>query len=461
MGEDRSQVTVRESGQLNTVSGRYALFLVNDSGIRVVPLPVTGVLLVGRGADADVRVADERMSRHHARIHVGLSFQIEDLHSANGTIVGGQPLVPEQMRALAPGEAVLAGNTTMLIRGHAPGATIVPAQLGRNLSAEGSPAASKAGKAMAAVLALADRAASSMISVLLLGETGVGKDVLAERIHRQSSRAKGPFLRLNCATFSPTLLGSELFGHEKGAFTGATTAQPGLLQSARGGTVLFDEIGDLPLDLQAQLLLVLERREVLPVGARESQKIDVRFIAATNHQVIEEVEDGTFRRDLYHRLNGVTIKIPPLRERQSEIEDLARQFAIEASRSIGRPPPTISREVRAALRCYSWPGNIRELRTVIDRAVLLGSESIIQSEDIIFDTSSAKPVALPTEPPERTGTIVNGNDDAEKATIATALAECGGNQSRAAKMLGISRNTLIARISKHGLARPILSRKQS
>jgi two-component system, NtrC family, response regulator AtoC len=347
----------------------------------------------------------------------------------------------------------------MLIQGRAGYLAVVPDLPGPGIDepdpADGMAEEPVVGETMRTMLNLADRAAASMLSVLLLGETGVGKDVLAERIHRASPRAGGPFLRLNCAALSPTLLASELFGHEKGAFTGATSTQPGLLQSASGGTVFFDEIGDLPLDLQAQLLVVLERREVLPVGAVRPRQIDVRFIAATNRNLLEDVAAGAFRRDLYHRLNGVTLEVPPLRERVTEIEGLARQFAHRAATSIRRTPPAISAEVLAALRAYAWPGNIRELRTVIDRAVLLGSDGAIALADIAPAIAPASPAA----PPETTSGRIAAVAPCEQTQIVETLARCGGNQSRAAKMLGISRNTLIARIEKYGIARPLLRRR--
>jgi DNA-binding NtrC family response regulator len=454
--EHRSQDTIRDARHVEVSPCGYGLFLVNDSGIRVIPLPAAGALIVGRGREADVRVADLRMSRQHVRIHVGSSFRAEDLHSANGTAVAGLPVAAGASCAFRPGDAITAGSTTMLIRGHAANLVAAPDSAGPSRGKRPHPADSAAiepvGDAMRAVLALADRTAASMLSVLLLGETGVGKDVLAERIHRASPRATGPLLRLNCAALSPTLLASELFGHEKGAFTGATSAQPGLLQSASGGTVFFDEVGDLPLDLQARLLLVLERREVLPVGAVRPRPIDVRFLSATNHQLQEDVAAGTFRRDLYHRLNGVTIEVPPLRARVNEIEGLARRFADDAARSMGRSPPAIDDAVLAALRAYPWPGNIRELRTVIDRAVLLGSGGAVGLQDIA-------PVGTLGMAPGLEDIAEIG--DPEKREIAEILARCGGNQSRAAKLLGMSRNTLIARIEKHGLARPLLRRGRS
>jgi transcriptional regulator with PAS, ATPase and Fis domain len=281
----------------------------------------------------------------------------------------------------------------------------------------------------------------------------VGKDVLAERIHRGSPRASGPLLRLNCAALSPALLASELFGHEKGAFTGATCAQPGLLQSAGGGTVFFDEVGELPLELQTKLLLVLERREVLPVGAVRPRPIDVRFISATNRRLLQAVDAGAFRRDLYYRLNGVALEVPPLRVRTSEIDGLAARFAHEAARSIGRPAPAIDDDALAALRAYAWPGNIRELRSVIERAVLLGPEGAIGLASV------APMLASASRPEDQAAPASAAVEPTEEQEIMDTLAECGGNQSRAAKLLGISRNTLIARIEKYGLARPLAPRR--
>jgi two-component system response regulator AtoC len=447
---------VRDVGPLDFRLSGYSLFLINDAGICVVPLPAVGTVAVGRAARADVRIPDIRVSRQHVRIHLGTSFHVEDLHSANGTILTGQPIAGGELRAFRPGDTILVGGTTMLIRGHARSVALIPDPPSAGIGVPGTTDAAAmepvVGQAMRTRLDLADRAATSMLSVLLLGETGVGKDVLAERIHHSSPRASGPFLRLNCAALSPTLLASELFGHEKGAFTGATSTQPGLLQSASGGTVFFDEIGDLPLDLQAQLLVVLERREVLPVGAVRPRQIDVRFISATNRNLTEDIIAGKFRLDLYHRLNGVTIEVPPLRERVTEIEGLARQFAHRAACSIGRTPPVISEEVLAALRASTWPGNIRELRTVIERAVLLGSEGAITLADI----APAIAPASPATPAETTWERTAASD--EQTQIAETLASCGGNQSRAAKLLGISRNTLIARIEKYGLARPLRCR---
>jgi len=218
---------------------------------------------------------------------------------------------------------------------------------------------------------MVERVAASDISVLVLGETGVGKERMAEELHRRSPRSAKPLLRLNCAALSDSLLESELFGHERGAFTGAHERKIGLLEAAEGGTVFLDEVGDMPSLTQVKLLRVLEERQVRRVGSTASLGIDVRFVSATNRNLEQAIARGTFREDLYFRLNGIALVIPPLRDRPGEIEGLARHFIAEACRRAGREPPRISREALQILLAYPWPGNIRELRSVIERAVVL------------------------------------------------------------------------------------------
>jgi transcriptional regulator with AAA-type ATPase domain len=232
------------------------------------------------------------------------------------------------------------------------------------------------------VYALAARAAAGQINVLILGETGTGKEVLATAIHRMSRRAQGPFVCINCAAISPGLLESELFGHEKGAFTGAVQAKEGLLEGAHGGTVFLDEVGEMPLGLQAKLLRVVETREVIPVGGVKARPIDVRFLAATNRDLEEEVSKKTFRQDLYFRLNGISLTVPPLRERPGDIEPLARSFVASAVKVLDRPAPALSEEALRLLGSYCWPGNVRELRNVMERAVLLCDGSEIGAEHL-------------------------------------------------------------------------------
>ena len=330
---------------------------------------------------------------------------------------------------------------------------------------------------MRRVYGLASSAARGAISVIVLGETGVGKDVMAQEIHRMSPRAKAPFVAINCAAVSEGLLESELFGHEKGAFTGATEAKAGLLETAPGGTVFLDEIGDMPPKLQATLLRVIQTRQVQRVGSVKTRPIDVRFIAATHRDLEAEIGAGRFRQDLYYRLNGITLTIPPLRERRSEILPLVRSFLTQFAREMGdRPAPEVSPEAARLLEAYSWRGNVREVRNVVERALLLCEGSEILPEHLPIESMAANaisfanvpapgmtpppptPAALPAAAPvpadfARPTAPMNAAED-EKERILRVLAECAGSQTRAAKVLGIARSTLIARLDEYGVPRP-------
>ena len=302
------------------------------------------------------------------------------------------------------------------------------------------------------------RIAASAINVLILGETGVGKEVMARRLHERSPRADAPLLCLNCAALTESLLESELFGFEKGAFTGASQSKPGLLESAQGGTVFLDEIGEMPMTLQAKLLRVLEQREVLRVGALKPRAIDVRFLAATNRDLEAEIVAGRFRRDLYFRLDTISVTVPPLRERVHEIEPLARAFVAEAcaqSRQVA--VPEIAPAALALLTRYGWPGNIRELRNVMERAVVLCVGSVIEIEHLPADKMA--PVVKLGQAPggravEALAALYDPDPEQERARILEALTECRGNQTQAAARLGISRRTLVTKLGQHGLPRP-------
>jgi two-component system response regulator AtoC len=317
------------------------------------------------------------------------------------------------------------------------------------------------------------RIAGGSISVLITGETGVGKEVLAERIQKLSRRADKPFLRLNCAALSESLLESELFGHEKGAFTGAVLAKTGLLESADGGTVFLDELGEMPQSTQVKLLRVLEERQVLKVGAVKPIKIDVRFVAATNRDLEAEIVRGTFRQDLYFRLNGVTLVIPPLRERTSEIFDLVHGFLrIAAERDGLPPPPGIAPDALALLRGHSWPGNIRELRNVVERALLLSGGGMIELEHLPSEKMrrreepAAAPAAPPPPPPPPPPPLqpppevrspdakLRRGEALTKEDLLDALQRAGGNQTEAARLLQVSRRTFINRVEHFQLPRP-------
>jgi DNA-binding NtrC family response regulator len=314
--------------------------------------------------------------------------------------------------------------------------------------------------AMARIHDLAARAAPSTISVLVMGETGVGKDVMARVIHQRSLRAERPFVPLNCAGLSESLIESELFGHEKGAFTGATQQKPGLLETAEGGTVFLDEVGELPLSVQVKLLRVIEMREVQRVGAVKPRSIDVRFIAATNRDLEAEVMQGRFRRDLFFRLNGISLTIPPLRERRSEIADLARTFVAEACAEMGRTVPAIGEEVFEILEAYSWPGNIRELKNYMDRALVLCEDELLPEhlplEKMTHDARryvTASPSA-DTVPASERKTLLGSARQEERERMLAALTAWGGNQTRAAESLGMPRRTFVSKLDRYGFPRP-------
>ena len=316
--------------------------------------------------------------------------------------------------------------------------------------------------AMKEVYELASKAAQALISVLFLGETGVGKEVLAQAIHKLSQRREGPFLALNCAAISESLLEGELFGHERGAFTGASQARLGLLESANGGTVFLDEVGDLPSSIQVKLLRVLEERRILRVGGRAPVPIDVRFVAATNRDLEGEAQRGTFRQDLYYRLNGITITIPPLRERKSEIVPLSHRFAESAAHQLGRNAPRITEEAIECLLAYGWPGNVRELKNVIGRAVVLSGDEIRVNElppSLRERRSSLPPPARSPSSPDFVDSqsgrgLKTELADIERQRIVEAIATCHGNQTAAAELLGISRRTLVSRLGEYDLPRP-------
>jgi DNA-binding NtrC family response regulator len=340
------------------------------------------------------------------------------------------------------------------------------------------------------------QSANGLINVLILGETGVGKEVLADYIHRASARANGPCVCINCAALSGSLLESELFGYEKGAFTDAKQAKAGLLEAASGGTVFLDEIGEMPIALQTTLLRAMENREITRVGGLKPRPIDVRFVAATNRDLEGEVARQGFRRDLYFRLNGISLTIPPLRERPEEIEALANQFLADATGAggKGRRPPRISEEAFELLRAYCWPGNIRELRNVIERALLLCDTAEITAEHLPIEkmrlarlapqapavgvTPASEVTApmpmlplatpgpgphgtdahTPWTPPVPAGMVLSPKDLAERRDLLALMAECAGSQTAAAERLGISRGTLIARLKRLGIPRPRVGR---
>jgi two-component system response regulator AtoC len=538
-----AHTTVVGSGR----SGQVQLVALGpDESVVACDLPAEGAITIGRGGCSDVELPDPRVSRQHARLHVGAgpTFAIEDLGSANGTQVGRERLATGERQSVEVGEAIFIGSTVALIQ-PAPARRAPPATPTRRVAQEAlagacQRAAVEGGSFVVALVDLLDgfqrqpveellarqvllevrelaeyaallpegspvlaalarlpgvaigqavypadgataerllaeartrvdaaalrvpgaeqlvfcdprmrrlhdlarRAAAGLVNVLLLGETGVGKDVMARAIHRASPRARKPLQRVECAALTEALAESELFGHERGAFTGALAAKAGLIEAADGGTVLLDEVGDLPPRLQGKLLHLLETRQSTRVGAVQGRGVDVRFIAATNRDLEDDVARGLFRKDLFYRLDGFTITIPPLRERPADVLSLARAFLRESCRQLGRTVPALASETARQLERHRWPGNLRELRNVVDRAVLVCDGPAILPEHLALSTGPDE------EPP------LSPTDGQEKQRIETALAACGGNQSRAAKLLGMARSTLVLRLDALRVRRP-------
>jgi Nif-specific regulatory protein len=270
-------------------------------------------------------------------------------------------------------------------------------------------------------------------TVLICGESGTGKELVARAIHRNSPRASKPFVAINCAALTETLLESELFGHEKGAFTGAVAQKKGKLEVADGGTVFLDEIGEVPLALQVKLLRAIQEREFERVGGTRPVRVNVRWVAATNRDLRAAIRKGAFREDLFYRLNVVSIALPPLRERRSDIPLLAAYFADKFGRRVGRKNPGVSLQARTVLMNYDWPGNVRELENAIERAVVLGSGDLILPEDL------PETILDPTPPEaEATGRLHGSLREEKRRLILQAVRDAGGNQTEAAKLLGIN-----------------------
>ncbi|WP_305045566.1 sigma-54-dependent transcriptional regulator [Geoalkalibacter sp.] len=295
---------------------------------------------------------------------------------------------------------------------------------------------------------LARRAAAGDVSVLLLGESGTGKELVAAAIHYASPRAERRFLALNCAALTETLLESQLFGHVRGAFTGAAQNQKGLLEEAHGGTLFLDEVGELSPALQAKLLRVLQEGEFIPVGATRAKRVDVRFVAATNKNLEDMVARGAFREDLFYRLNVFALRLPPLRERPEDVEVLAEHFLRRAAMRLGRPLRGIAPEALAALRDYAWPGNVRELQNVIERGVILAQGDALSCADLPLQLSRPQAPAMVAED-DGQGPVTLA--DAERVQIQRILRRTGWNKSRAARLLDITRRTLDRKIQDYHL----------
>lgn len=310
---------------------------------------------------------------------------------------------------------------------------------------------------MRALLDLADRVAVADATVLLMGESGVGKEVVARYLHEHSHRSKGPFVAVNCAAIPENLVESTLFGHEKGSFTGATTAHAGKFEQAQCGTLLLDEVSEIPLNVQAKLLRVLQERIVERVGARQATSLDVRVVAASNRDLAGWVKDGHFREDLYYRLNVFPLEIPPLRARTGDIIPLAHHFIKIYADLVGRGGFTLSSGAEAALLAHDWPGNIRELSNVMQRAMILAMGSQIEADNLMLPRSKVTKVQAPVPVPVPELVDVGADSESkpqqiknmEKLMILETLKKLGGSRKRTAEELGISERTLRYKLQKY------------
>src|SRR5205085_11856284 len=300
---------------------------------------------------------------------------------------------------------------------------------------------------MQEVLAIVERVAHTNSTVLLGGESGVGKDLIARAIHQNSRRASGPFVKINSTAIPDNLFESELFGYEKGAFTGANNSKPGKFELADKGSLFLDEIGDVPAPIQVKLLRVLQEREFERLGGTKTLKVDVRLMAATNKDLRAALEQGTFREDLYYRLNVVPIDIPPLREHKEDIPELAKHFLARFSQQNGKEIEIITQPALKLLIDYHWPGNVRQLENTVERAVALSADEIIDVDDIHLDSGPSKAVASAAPLLPEGMTLEQWEDE----MIREALRRAQGNKSQAARMLGLSRNALRYRLSKIGV----------
>jgi DNA-binding NtrC family response regulator len=392
-------------------------------------------LSIGSAPANALILTDSAVSRHHVAITpTPRGHLVRDLGSTNGTAING---VVVERAYLAPGAVIAIGQSRLrfdAIGGEERAALSSDARWGRALGAS---------EAMRRIFAVLPRLADSDATILLEGETGTGKGLLAEAIHDASPRAGGPFIVLDCGAIPPTLIESELFGHEKGAFTGASSARIGGFEAARGGSVFLDEIGELPLDMQPKLLRAIEDRVVKRVGGNEPIRLDIRVIAATNRDLRSEINQGRFRSDLYYRLNTFRLRIPPLRERREDIALLVAHFYRQLSPA-GEPPPA---ELLSELARHDWPGNVRELRAAVERAVLLGDPAVWRA---LTDDAPAS---------SEDGRFVDGTSFRaakeravaawEREYVRSLIARHDGNLSRAARAVRMDRNHLRELLRRH------------
>ena len=401
---------------------------------RVIELDAGRPFNIGVHEDNDLALADPFASSFHCRI----SYQrgrwfLADLESTNGTLVNGLRVREAEL----PGHATISvGRAVLQFEGPAP---ITDAD-GDGAEAEMFRGMIGHSPAMRRVFQLVRRLSGAREPVLVIGESGSGKELVARALHEESSRAKKPYLALNCGALTHTLIESELFGHVKGTFTGATHDKAGAFEAATGGTLFLDEIGELPLDLQPKLLRVLESSTVRRVGGTQEIPVDTRIVAATHRNLEALVQDGLFREDLFHRLFVLSIRIPPLAERPEDILPLAQHFMAGAPR-----PVVLHDSAETALLDYTWPGNVRELRNVLVRALLMTDGDQIRADDLEFSRDAF------TTRSQDARRSVREHDEAERQQILDALDQIDATRAEAARLLGVSKSTFHDRVKRYGI----------
>jgi transcriptional regulator with GAF, ATPase, and Fis domain len=427
--------------------------------VSVVRLERDAPIVLGRSPACDVVIDDATVSRKHAVLRWGSEPCVEDLGSQNGVFVQKRRLAPGERLVIAPGTPVQLGAALVIVQA----TSEIRLRSRRPLARlDSNKEAFKAlDPVMLRLCAMLDVVAPSELAVLLQGETGVGKDVFATEVHARSLRKTGPFVAVNCGAIPAALMEAELFGHAKGAFTDATDARVGVFEAADTGTLFLDEIGELPLAMQPKLLRALETGEIRRVGSSKTSRVDVRIICATNRDLAALVDSGAFRSDLFFRLNGVTIHIPPLRDRPDDIVALAEHFLKVAAERQGRAPVELSAEAVRVLQAHDWPGNVRELRTMLERTLILNPGQLLEPRHLAvgadrFPTIRAPALRLSSSstPDAAPGGLRERIESFERAQVLNALQATDGNQTRAAKLLGVARGTLINKIEAYELDRP-------
>ena len=437
MSEEKKNSTkaLSDRGQRPVVLKKVRLVVVTGKDERKEVLLQKRAVTIGTLGDSDLALTDPTVSRSHAVVEEKADgYLLRDLGSTNGTFLDG---VKVREAYLSAGSVIRLGQTEIAFSPVEERVENLRSSSDRFGELVGASAA------MREVFGVLERVAPTDVSVLILGETGTGKELAARAIHGHSRRSEKPFVVFDCGAVAPNLIESELFGHEKGAFTDAVKSRQGAFELAQDGTIFLDEIGELTPTLQPKLLRALDQREIKRVGAEQPLGINVRVIAATNRNLEKEVQAGRFREDLYYRLSVVSVFMPPLRKRKEDIEKIAEHLLPGISGEMRKKLTGLSPEAAEALRIYPWPGNVRELKNVLERAAALSDGERIEVRDL-FLSQGKKSITIE-------GLSGKTLEEIEKAAIHATLKSVSGNKTAAAKALGIAYSTLYEKMKKYGM----------